>query len=127
MFNTYSRGPTHWSLTDTDEDYNLEGVDFPHHTLHPSQPKVLCFPTRAPIRSPVYKILPTLPKFRFKEPMAATWPSDHSTIYRGLHLHIAKASDLPLAIGLIRMDRKVMLIKLGHQSNSYNLMHIQKS
>jgi hypothetical protein len=54
--------------------------------------------------------------------MTATWSSDHSTIYRDLHLRIAKAIDLSLAIEFTRMDQKVILMQLGHQSNSYNLM-----
>jgi hypothetical protein len=44
MFNTCSRGSTHRSLTDTGGGYNLVGAGFPHHTLWPSQPMVLCFP-----------------------------------------------------------------------------------
>jgi hypothetical protein len=31
-FNTCLRGPTHQSLTDTGEGYNLEGSSFLHHT-----------------------------------------------------------------------------------------------
>jgi hypothetical protein len=31
--------------------------------------------------------------------MAATWSSDHSTIYRNLDLRLAIANDLSLAIG----------------------------
>jgi hypothetical protein len=31
-FNTCSRGPTHWSLTDTGGGYNLGGAGLPHHT-----------------------------------------------------------------------------------------------
>jgi hypothetical protein len=59
--------------------------------------------------------------------MAATWPSDHSTIYHDLQLRLAIANDLTLAIGLTRIDRKVILMQLGYQSNSYNLMHNQES
>jgi hypothetical protein len=59
--------------------------------------------------------------------MAATWSSDHSAIYRGLYLRLAIAIDLSLVIGFIRIDRKVVLMQLGYQSNSYNLMHIQES
>jgi hypothetical protein len=32
-FNTYSRGPTHRSLTETAGGYNLGGADLPHTTL----------------------------------------------------------------------------------------------
>jgi hypothetical protein len=56
--------------------------------------------------------------------MATTWSSDHSVIYRGLQLRLAIANDLSLAIGLSRIDRKVTLMQLGYQLNSYNLMHI---
>jgi hypothetical protein len=37
-FNTCSRGPTEWSLTDTGGGYNFEGVGFPCTTPQPSQP-----------------------------------------------------------------------------------------
>jgi hypothetical protein len=46
-FNTYSRGPTHLSLTDTSGGYSLEGADFPHTTLRPSQLTVSTFHLRA--------------------------------------------------------------------------------
>jgi hypothetical protein len=59
--------------------------------------------------------------------MAATWSSEHLAIYRDLHLRLAIANDLSLAIGLTRIDRKVILMQLGHQFNSYTLMHIQES
>jgi hypothetical protein len=57
--------------------------------------------------------------------MAATWSSDHSAIYRGLCLRLAVADDLSLAIGFTRIDQKVILMQLGYQFNSYNLMHIR--
>jgi hypothetical protein len=47
-FNTCSRVPIHRSLIDTDGRYNLKGANFPHHSLHPSQPIVLCFPLMPP-------------------------------------------------------------------------------
>jgi hypothetical protein len=59
--------------------------------------------------------------------MAVTWSSDHLAIYHNLDLHQAIANNLSLAIGVTRIDRKVILIQLGYQSNSYNLMHIQVS
>jgi hypothetical protein len=59
--------------------------------------------------------------------MAATWSSDHSAIYRILHLSLAIANDLSLAIGPTRIDQKVILMQLGHQDNAYNLMHNQES
>jgi hypothetical protein len=58
--------------------------------------------------------------------MAAMWSSDHSTIYRSLHLCLAIANDLSLAIGVTRIDQKVIIMELGYQFNSYNLMHIQE-
>jgi hypothetical protein len=56
--------------------------------------------------------------------MAATWSSDHSTIYRNLHLCLAIANDLSLVIWFTRIDQKVTLMQLEYQFNSYNLMHI---
>jgi hypothetical protein len=47
MFNTYSRGPTHWTLTDIGRAYNLRGAGFPHATPWPSQPSVSTFHLRA--------------------------------------------------------------------------------
>jgi hypothetical protein len=67
------------------------------------------------------------PEFEFKEPMAATWSFDHSAIYRSLYLCLAIANDLSLALGVTRIERKVIIIQLGYQFNSYNLMHIQES
>jgi hypothetical protein len=52
-FNTCLRGPTHRSLTDIGEGYNLGGVDLPHHTLHPSQTTILRFPPKGPAQSQV--------------------------------------------------------------------------
>jgi hypothetical protein len=52
--------------------YNLGDVGFPLHTPHPFQPMVLCFPPKYYIWSVVYKILPTIPKLKTKELMAAT-------------------------------------------------------
>jgi hypothetical protein len=59
--------------------------------------------------------------------MAAMWSSDHSAIYRGLHLRLANVNDLCLAIGFTNIDQKVIIMQLGYQSNSYNLMHNQES
>jgi hypothetical protein len=47
-FNTCSRIPTSWSLTDTDGGYNLGGASFQHHSPCPFQPTVLRFPLRVP-------------------------------------------------------------------------------
>jgi hypothetical protein len=59
--------------------------------------------------------------------MAATWSSDHLAIYRSLHLRLAIANDLSLAIEVTRIDQKVVIMQLEYQFNSYNLMHIQES
>jgi hypothetical protein len=56
--------------------------------------------------------------------MTATWSSDEPAFYLSLQLCLAIANDLSLAIESSRMDRKVTLMQLGHQLNSYNLMHI---
>jgi hypothetical protein len=88
---------------------------------------ISAFHLRAPPSLQFNQVLPTKPKFEFKEPMAAQWSSDHSAIYRGLHLRLAIANDLSIEIGFKRIDQKVILMQLGHQFNSYNLMHIQES
>jgi hypothetical protein len=59
--------------------------------------------------------------------MVAAWSFDHLVIYRDLHLRLAIANDLSLAIGFIKIDRNITLMQLGHQFNFYNLMHIQES
>jgi hypothetical protein len=48
--------------------------------------------------------LPKVLKFKFREPMTATWSSDHSVTYRDLQLHLDITNDLFLAIGSIRVD-----------------------
>jgi hypothetical protein len=58
--------------------------------------------------------------------MVATWSFDHLVIYHGLHLCLAIANDLSLAIAVTRIDRKVTIIQLGYQFISYNLVHIQE-
>jgi hypothetical protein len=46
-------GATRLSLTDTGGGYNLEGAGFPHTTPRHFQPRVLPFPPKGPVRSPV--------------------------------------------------------------------------
>jgi hypothetical protein len=106
MFNTCSRGPTHRSLTDTGESYNLRGASLPHTTLRPSRPVVSTFHLRAPPGLQFNQELPNIPKFEFKKHMAATWSFDHSTIYHYLHLCLATSNDRSLAIGSTRIHRK---------------------
>jgi hypothetical protein len=43
-FNTWSWGPTEWSLTDTNGGYSLGGAGFPCTTPRPSRPAVSPFP-----------------------------------------------------------------------------------
>jgi hypothetical protein len=59
--------------------------------------------------------------------MAAAWSSDHSAIYRSLHLRLAIANDLSLVEGVTRIDQKVVIMQLRYQFNSYHLMHIQET
>jgi hypothetical protein len=59
--------------------------------------------------------------------MITTWSFNHSAIYRSLHLRLAIAKDISLAIRVIRIDQKVIIMQLGYQFNFYNLMHIQES
>jgi hypothetical protein len=47
--------------------------------------------------------------------------------YRNLQLRLAITNDISLAISLTRIDQKEILMQLGHQSNSYDLMHMQES
>jgi hypothetical protein len=74
-FKTCSRGPTHQSLTDTSGGYSVEGVGFSHTTLQPTQPTVLSFPPKGPVRTQVINQLITIwtkgrsgPKCREWEP-----------------------------------------------------------
>jgi hypothetical protein len=47
-FNTFSWGPTHRSLTDTNGGYHLGDLSFPHHSPRPSKPMILLFSLLAP-------------------------------------------------------------------------------
>jgi hypothetical protein len=98
-FNTCSRGPTHRSLTDTGGGYSLGGAALPQTTPRLSQPAVSHFHLRAPPGLQFNQVLTTKSKLSFKEPMAATWSFDHSASYRSLHLCLAIANDLSLAMG----------------------------
>jgi hypothetical protein len=59
--------------------------------------------------------------------MATMCSSNHSAIYHSLHLHLAIANDMSLAIEVTRIDRKIIVMQLGYQFNSYDLVHIQES
>jgi hypothetical protein len=112
-FNTCSRGPTHRSLIDSDRGYNLGDVDFLHHIPWPSQPVVSAFHLRAPPDLQLNQFHHWFQGSSFKEHMAVTWFSDHSTIYRNLHLRLAICNDLSLAIVFTRINQKVNLMHLG--------------
>jgi hypothetical protein len=127
IFNTCSWGSTHRSLIDTGRGYSLGGVGFPHTTPWPFEPAVSTFYLMAPPGLQFNPILPNILKFKIKGPMTTTWSSDHSAIYCILHLRLAIANNLCLAIGSIMIDRKVILMQLGYRSNSYDLMHNQES
>jgi hypothetical protein len=118
-FNTCSWGPTHQSLTDKSRGYNPGGAGFPQTTPQPSGPTVSTFHLRAP-PGLYFNHKPSI-KPKFKEPMAATWSSDHSAIYRDVHLRLAITTDLSLALESIRVDWKVSLMQLRHRFNSYKI------
>jgi hypothetical protein len=78
-FNTCSWGPTHQSLTDTGEGYNLGGAGFRHTTPRPSQPMVLHFSPKGPARSQVIQSQQK-PLVKWCEtPITDPWSFDHST------------------------------------------------
>jgi hypothetical protein len=109
-FNTCSWRPTHQSLTDTGGGYNLEGAGFPRTTPRPSQSTVFHFHLGGPSGLHFNQSTLTKPELNFfKELMAVMWSSDHSTIYRGLQLCLAVSNGISLAIGFLRIYRKVIL------------------
>jgi hypothetical protein len=71
------------------------------HTHLPNLPNQRSFPfhLRAPPGLQFSHNLTTNRAEFFKGPMAATWSSDHSTIYHNLQLRLAIANNLSLAIG----------------------------
>jgi hypothetical protein len=91
-FNTYSRGPTHRSLTDTGGGYNLGGASFPHHTSWPSKSIVLHFPPKGPARSQVIQS-------QHKPLMKVIWNTYHRSVIfwplginQSLYLRLAMAN-----------------------------------
>jgi hypothetical protein len=124
MFDTCPRVLTPRSLTDTGEGYHTKNLRIAIALSSPFPSECSTGPPNWP--RPV-SILSDI-KHRFqgsssKGPMAATWSYDHSAIHCNLHLCLAIASSLSLAIGSTRVDWKVSLMQLRHQFNSYNLMH----
>jgi hypothetical protein len=61
-FNTCSRGPTHWCLTDSGEGYSLEGAIFSRTTPRPFQPAVFTFHLRASSGLQFNQVLPVKSK-----------------------------------------------------------------
>jgi hypothetical protein len=120
-------GPTHRSLTGTGEGYSLEGTSFPHTSPRHSQPMVSHFHLWALPGLQFIQVLSTKLEFEFKGTYGRHVVFQPLGLYRGLQLCLAIANDLSLAIGSSRKDRKVALMQLGHQFNSYNLIHIQES
>jgi hypothetical protein len=47
--------------------------------------------------------------------------------YRSLPERLAITNNLSLAIGVTRIDQEVIIMQLGYEFNSYNLMHTQES
>jgi hypothetical protein len=93
-FNTCSRVPTHWFLTDTGGSYNFGGASFPYHTPWPSQSTVLQFPPKGSTRSQVnHSTLPT----GVKEDQTINLASGtlHPTSTISYHLRIACANGNP--------------------------------
>jgi hypothetical protein len=97
--NTCSWGSTERSLTDTGGGYNLEGAGLPHTHSLTFLTSCLPFPLVAPPGLQFNQVPTFTPSAEFKDPMAAAWSSDHSAIYRSLHLHLAIANDLSLVVG----------------------------
>jgi hypothetical protein len=91
--NTCTRGPTHQSLTDIGEGYNLRGAGFPHHTPWLFQPMVLHFPPNSPARSPVINQIPI--ELEMKQTLNLTSGSLHLISTVSYHLCIARANDEP--------------------------------
>jgi hypothetical protein len=111
MFDTCSRVLTPQSLTDTGEGYHTENLRIAT-TLSPSFPFECS--TGPPNWPRPVSILSDI-KHRFqgsslKGHMATTGSSDHSAIYHNLHLRLAIASSLSLAIGSTQVDWKVSLM-----------------
>jgi hypothetical protein len=114
-FNTCLWGPTERSLTDTGGGYNLEGACLPH-THSPTFP-TSCLPFRL-VAPPglQFNQFPHLNQaLSFKDPMAAAWSSNHSAIYRSLHLRLAITNDLSLVVG--HKDRSETLHNATRASN----------
>jgi hypothetical protein len=123
VFNTFSRGSTHRSLTNTGEGYNLRGAGLPHHTPPPP------FPTDGPLLSPngparsQVNHSPTKPRSdQTLNLVSGIHPSTSTVIY---HLSIALLTVSHQVIGLTRRNRKVNHNATMVPYNSINIMHSQ--
>jgi hypothetical protein len=106
--------------------YNLGGAGFSQTTLWPSWLTVSTFYLSAPPGLQFNHNL-LISQVKFKGHMAATRSFDHSAIYCDLQQRLVIANDLSLIIRFTKIDQKFILMQLRHQSNSYDLMHIQDS
>jgi hypothetical protein len=98
-FNTCSWAPTERPLTDTGGGYNLEGASLPH-THSPTFPTSCpLFPLVAPPGLQFNQVPAFTPSAEFKDYMVVAWSSNHSAIYRSLHLCLAITNDLSLVVG----------------------------
>jgi hypothetical protein len=123
-FDTCSRVPTPRSLIDTGEGNHIENLGIATTLSLPFPSECSTDPPSWPrLVSILSNTKHTIQGSSLKGHMSATWSSDHSTTYRNLHLYLAIASGLSLAIGSTSVDWKVSLTQLQHQFNSYNLMH----
>jgi hypothetical protein len=95
-FNVFSWGLTHRSLIEIGGGYNLEDVNFPHHTSRLSKPMVSSFHLRAPPGLKLTKLnIDITPPSR----RVASMPLD---LYRTLQLRLANANDLQLLKGVVK-------------------------
>jgi hypothetical protein len=119
-FNTYSRGSTHQSLTDTGRGYHFGGAGFPHTTLRPFQSTVSTFHLRA---LPGLRLInPPLAKDQKREQtLNLAIGSLHSTSTATYDLSIALPTLSHEEVGLIRINRKVDLNATIVPYNSYRL------
>jgi hypothetical protein len=101
VLNRHRRGLQPWRCRLT----TYHSPTFPTSYLH--------FPLRAPPGLQFNQFPSTIQGIEFKEPMTTTWSSDHSTIYRSLHLCLAIANDLFLVKGVTRIGQKVKVMELG--------------
>jgi hypothetical protein len=106
-FNTYLWGSTHRFLTNTGGATALKALTF--HISLPDLPNRWSSPfqLRVPFGLRLNKFYQLNQGLSLKGSITTTWSFGHSTIYRNLHLHLAIANDLSLALGFTRIDQNV--------------------